>query len=357
MSKIKVLHHAKGISYSGTDRTMQIMCDWLANRYGDKFDVYALYRRNAGVEQLDWMKYRLGAERVIEYEHEHGENVEPYFPKNTDFYAKVKEINPDIFHAHRAGHTEWPFLPELKETLPNTKFVETHIFDRLDRFPWDQQLFICEYIASKCGRPGGDILYNPVDVPHYVMPHKDNDPLILGRIGRADNFCDISLKAMAVLRDRGIDNFIYKIVNPCPRWKEVAIDLDLLSVCEFLDPIYDNDELSRFYSTIDILAHARSDGECNSVTISEAQMHKVPVVSHESPCYNGHIDQINNSKCGFVVDWKDYVAYADRLEMLILDAEERKAKGENGFRWAMENVSAHVIAEKLVRYYAELVNV
>lgn len=354
MKNIKVVHHSKGIGYAGTDRTAQIMCTYLDP---NRFDSYILYRKNADCSRLECMKNMLGANRVVSYEHIHGKNVAPYWPKYDNFVDALNMMKPDIIHFHRSGYTEWPCLGFLKKALPSVKFVETNIFANNDGFPWDLRLFISKHIADRAGYPNGNILYNPVEKGLIKNIYMSNDKIILGRIGRPDNFCDISLRAIRILIDRGINNLIYKIINPCNRWLEVAKDIGVESYCEFLAPIYKDEELSNFYHSIDILAHARSDGECNSVTISEAQMHGVPIVTHMSPCYNGQKEQIENANCGFCVTWKDAVSYANELQKLILNQDLRSKLGMNGYWWAIKNVEASVIVKKLEEYYLNLMEV
>lgn len=354
---IKVVHHTKGVGYSGTDRTAQIMCKYLD---ATKFDPYILYRTNADCSRLQQMNDFLGEGKLIKYDHEHGDNKSPYLPRYDNFIDALKMIKPDIVHFHRSGYPEWPCLPFLKEEFPGVKFVETNIFANNDAFPWDLRLFISKHIAAKAGYPHGEVLYNPIERALRLYDRSmdyPNDLIILGRIGRPDNFCDISLRAIRILLDRGVNNFIYKVINPCERWVEVAKELNVEDVCQFLGPIYSDEDLSNFYNSIDILAHARADGECNSVTIGEAQMHGIPIVSHISPCYNGHIEQIENSKCGFYSRWQDAETYADALERLIRSIDLRLELSENGYRWAMENIEASIIVKKLERYYRGVLDV
>jgi len=351
IKKIKVVHHSKGVGYAGTDRVAQLMCMYLDP---DKFDPYILYRKSADCSRLEYMQGFLGEGKLKKYEHEHGKNQAPYYPRFDNFVDALNLIKPDIIHFHRSGYTEWPCLGFLKDAFPSTKFVETNIFANNDGFPWDLRLFISKHIASRAGYPNGDILYNPVEQGRGIWSRTTGDKIVLGRIGRPDNFCDISLRAIKILVDRGITDFVYKIINPCERWMEVAKELDIESYCEFLAPIYGDEELSTFYNSIDILAHARADGECNSVTISEAQMHGVPIVTHMSPCYNGQVEQIDNANCGFYVKWLDAEAYADGLEDLMTDTDLRLQLGQQGFDWAMENIEASIIVKKLEKYYLHL---
>jgi len=352
MKKIKVVHHTKGCGYSGTDRTAQLFCQYLDR---SKFEPYIVYRENADCSRVNFMKRELEGSNVVEYDHEHGNNVSPYWPKRDNFVDVIRSINPDIIHFHRSGHTEWPCLPFLKKEFPKVKFVETNIFAHNDNFPWDLRLFICPYIATRAGHPDGSYLYNPVELPYCGEGSDDSDIVVLGRIGRQDNFYDISLQACRLLLGRGIKNWKYLIVNPCDKWINRIHELGLDKYCEPIVPIYDNRSLSRFYSLLDVFAHSRSDGECQSVCMSEAQIHGVPIVTHKSPCWNGQVDQINLSNCGFCVGWNDAVGYADNLQALIESKSLRERLGGNGRRWANHNVEASVVVKQLEGYYEGLI--
>ena len=60
----------------------------------------------------------------------------------------------------------------------------------------------------------------------------------------------------------------------------------------------DDVRISKFFNTLDVLAHSRKDGECNPGNIWEGFAHGKPVISHYGIPYNGHIQEIGD--CGFV---------------------------------------------------------
>jgi glycosyltransferase involved in cell wall biosynthesis len=221
---------------------------------------------------------------------------------------------------------------------PRAKWVETNIFGEADRTPEQQidlNIYISDYIRSRAlgnGNNDGPVLYNPIEQPvlditlenkelcreallqRYKIPH---DAVLLGRVGRADNFDPISLRAFVDV-ERMYPNAYYIVVNPCDRWREEVDKLGIQNV-RFSDPIVDDTELSNFYRGLDIYAHARHDGECCPCNIQEAMMHRLPVVSHESAIYNGQSEIIGNA--GFVVPLGDHIAYRDVVCELIKNPE------------------------------------
>jgi len=288
----------------------------------------------------------------------------------------LSDIDPDIVHVHRSGYAEWPCFRYM---APRAKWVETNIFGKADRTPErqiDLNIYISGYIRERAladGSPDGPVLYNPIDQPvmdvlpeqkeiwreklleKFKIPH---DAILLGRVGRADNFDPISLMAFLEV-EKMYPNAYYIVVNPCQGWRDTVTRLGIQNV-RFSDPIVDDTELSRFYMGLDIYAHARHDGECCPCNIQEAMMHRLPVVSHESAIYNGQSEIIGNA--GFVVPVVDHIAYRDVLVQLI-ENPEMAAEDESGLvrlrehfglearRRAMRYFEAECMTGQLVQLY------
>lgn len=387
MSKIRVVHHSKYLGYSGTDRTAQLFCKYLAK--SDRFEPFIVYRNMPDTYQrLDIVKEWLGADHVISYEWEPGEQGKgaPYIPEKCDLQQVLADIDPDIVHLHRTGYAEHP---GFRYMAPRAKWVETNIFGEADHTPEHQidlHIYISDYIRNRAmgnGSPNGPVLYNPIDQPvrdvlpeqqaackeilrqRYGIPHavEGQVPMLLGRVGRADNFDPIALKAFAEVEKQFPEAF-YIVINPCERWRTTASELGIQNI-RFGDPIVDDDLLSDFYLGLDIYAHARHDGECCPCNIQEAMMHRLPVVSHESAIYNGQSEIIGNA--GFVVPLGNYEAYRDVLTELIRNPEMatedeqgrvrlREHFGLEARRRAMRYFEADCMTLQLMRMYDWVLN-
>lgn len=377
MSKIRVVHHSKTVGYSGTDRTAQLFCKHLA--HSDKYEPFLVYRiGDAANSRLVVAREWLGEDHVIGYQWNPGTqgSAAPYIPETHNLNEVLANINPDIVHVHRSGYTEWPGFRHL---APNAKWVETNIFGYVDRTPEKQidlNVYISEYIADLAkshGGPLGPVLFNPIEQPvrdmttdmkaacreelldEFKIPR---DGLLIGRVGRADNFDPISLKAFAEL-EKVCSNAWYLVVNPCDGWRKTASELGIKNI-RFIDPIIDDKKLSNFYRGLDIYAHARHDGECCPCNIQEAMMHGVPVVSHESGIHNGQSEIIGDA--GFVVPVGDHQAYRDVL-IDLANNPELASEDESGLvrlrdyfghaarRRAMRYFEAEVITKQLEQLY------
>lgn len=364
-SKIKVVHHTKSLGFSGTDKCAQIFAKYLAQ--SDRFDPYIMYQENGDTSRYDVVADYIGEHRLIPYQHEHQKNPPPpYLPKSSNFREVLTRIKPDIVHLHRSGYPEWP---GIRSIYPEAKWVETNIFGHVDRTNnIDQHIYISNYImfrATHNGNADGPVIYNPVEQPFRATEQFANEcraaliksyglpenAVILGRVGRADNYVDISMKAFAKIV-KNHPNAFYLVVNPCEGWRKSAKKLKIEGNVRFLAPIYGDEELSRFYAGLDIYAHARSDGECCPTNIQEAMMHGLAIVSHESPCYNGQVEIIG--KAGHIVPWQDHDAYARVLEDYISNKVIFQEYAWRARRRAMMLFDAECVTGNLMKAYEEV---
>lgn len=364
---IRVVHHSKTLGYAGTDRTAQLFVKYLNRIPG--IEAYLVYRKDDDTSRLDECRDSIGEQFLIPYEHQHQPKAPPpYFPKSDNLASVLADLKPDIFHIHRGGHPEWP---GMKSIYPPAKIVETNIFAGVDRSPdIDCHIYISNFIATRAHMQGGapgPILMNPTERPWVMDIGEKNvaegrgyalnnlelpeDALLLGRVGRPDNFDPIALKAFQSIMDRH-PNAYYLVVNGCERWKQTSEQLGLYGRIKFLDPIIDDAALSMFYSLIDVYAHARVDGECQPCNLNEAMYHGLPIVTHVADTYQGHVEQVTESQAGLVAGHRDHLEYAAHLDRLLCDEELRVTMGEAGIEWAQENVDAEVVTRKLADIYA-----
>ena len=336
--KIRVVHHSKSVGYSGTDRTAQLFCKYLAQ--SKKYEPFLVYRAQDNNERLDIMRGILGEEHVVSYDWFPGKKgrQSPFLPEKDNLHEVLTAIDPQIVHLHRSGYIEWP---GFKYLYPKAKWVETNIFGYNDNSPerqMDANVYISQWIrnlAVKAGNEDGPVIFNPIEEPYFEMTPEnkqlcrqrlldmwsigDDNAVLLGRVGRADNFDGIALRAFKLIYNE-FPQAYYLVVNGCPRWREEAERLGVHDRIRFIDPIIGDEELSNFYRGLDIYAHARNDGECCPCNIQEAMMHNIPIVSHESPTHNGQCEIVGDG--GFVVPYGDHFNYAEVLKTLISNSSE-----------------------------------
>jgi glycosyltransferase involved in cell wall biosynthesis len=346
--KIAIL--PKTVDFAGTSKVAQTLTYEL-NKMGH--EAYLVYRQSDANNRLEYARNWLGADKLIEHLWVPGASGRkpPYTPQEETLSQVLRDMKPDVVSCHLSGYEEFP----SKGIYPDAKWILTNIFGRVGHCS-DKTIYISNFIkqmALKAGGKDGPVIYNPIapftmdkTLCRMELRKRFNlppDSILLGRVGRADNFSDLSLRSMKIIESRH-SNVYYLVVNPCDGWRKTADKLKLNRVI-FLQPIISDEELSLFYGGLDVLAHCRVDGECSSVTIGEAMMAAIPVVTHWADSYQGQIEMVHAAKCGFFSTKDDPENYADHLTRLIDDVELRKELGTNGLNWNLEHAESSKVAQ------------
>lgn len=156
------------------------------------------------------------------------------------------------------------------------------------------------------------------------------------------------LKAYKKIEDK---DTLFLALSPPPKMVREAQEMGIKNI-RFIDPSTDDIFLSKFYNTLDVLAHARADGETFGCVIAEAMIHGKPVVTHMSDIRNAQAELVDES-CGFVANQHDYKAYAAFMKSLMFDKTLRLKMGETARRKAMANFEAETVTKKLEFLYIE----
>jgi glycosyltransferase involved in cell wall biosynthesis len=358
MSKIKVVHNAKYCDYAGTSRVAQTFVEHL-NR-DPRFEAYLVYQEGPHNSRLDACKQLIGEKFLVPYKWVHQRNARPpYYPAEENLTSVLFGLEPNIVHVHRSGYDE---AFGHKAYMPEALFVETNIFGYSDGTGnIDKHLYICDYIRRTAvfkGNPDGPIVYNPIE--DYVMPdarerllNRFNLPknaILLGRVGRPDNFSPISLKALKIVQET-YNNVHYIVVGPCPQWYAESEALDLRNMI-FVQPTSNDDLLREIYCGIDIYCHARSDGDVTSTAIAQAMMAGKPCISHVGHSYNGQAEMLD--KAGILVGEHDFPLYAASICKLIENGEIYSGISIAARQKALELYEAGKVTDQLKNIYLEM---
>lgn len=286
-------------------------------------------------------------------------------------FMDIMQWQPDIVHSYRSGYAEFP-EPEEDFCLNGAKFVETNVFGHHDLNPKiHKTIFMSQYLQYVAGRTMGnryDFINNPIPRPpdsyrQYYQFHDDR--INLGRSGRPENgiYDPISIAAIALLIDERpeLKNHIRFIALAPP--SNMIKDLERLNIEYFaIDPTIKNEDIWRFYNTIDIALHARLDGETCGNSIQEPMMHGIPVITHVAEPDNSTIYPfqaqcylVEDGVTGFVVE--HYTKrYAEAIEKLIDDLSLRRQMGWMAKDRALKEFETGVCVDKLERIYREILN-
>lgn len=118
----------------------------------------------------------------------------------------------------------------------------------------------------------------------------------------------------------------------------------------FIEPTDDSDKIFSFLQAIDIYAHGRKDGELNSMALAEAMCFSLPVITHPSGQYNGHLEVMNGN--GYVAD--SVSEYARRMYELEHHAGLRKQCGERSRKIFESRYDLKRQMQRIIRIYKEI---
>lgn len=280
-----------------------------------------------------------------------------------DLHRILLELHPDILHVHYSGAPEPPTSDEeIMSKIPVV--VTTNQFERHNTSPAHRFVkrifFVSNWLLTNRATwakddARADVLYNPIEVPCSTESLRANlgipaSAFVIGRVGRPDPGIHdpISLRAFRQIED---PNTYFLALSPPENMIRQAKSLNLrnfIALPSSTDEIF----LSKFYNTLDVLAHARRDGETFGCNIAEAMIHGKPVVSHISTQMNAQSEVIGDA--GYVVALDDWQAYAAKLELLKKDRVMRGTLAARAQARALEQFEARNLTKKLQRIYLEL---
>lgn len=200
-------------------------------------------------------------------------------------FKDVSELNNyelDILNTHRSGNDGW-FLPNFERTSFNFKVVETN-FHGYNQTKSDMRVYPSDSLLEKL---------QPCSIPFKVIPNPIltkvtngdlrqelgiGNKFVYGRIARPDANIYTPINLQSYQRIQNEDTcFLYFAPNPKARVD--AENLGLNNII-FMDPTSDEEVVSKFYNTIDVLCHSNSLGETFGNTIAEAMINGKPIITH-----------------------------------------------------------------------------
>jgi glycosyltransferase involved in cell wall biosynthesis len=375
MAKIKVVHHCNQLGLGGTEKTMQLLC---ARLDPERFEAHVLAPRfpvpphrvwlNAAKALLGSRSARAKREQYSQIHSRAGEISKTLGPGRVHFYTPgslaqtLRGLSPQILHLHHSGGSEPPLnRPDALAGIP--VLFSTNVFgerpDAPDLARLDRILFVSNWLKEQAAWASGDarcgVLPCPIETPAAEGDLRDelkisDQDFVVGRSGRnADDIYDgIALRAYKTIESQ---RTVLLALSPPPAMRRQARELGIRRVI-WLEPTVDPVFLSRFYNTLDVLAHARLDGETFGMVIAEALMHGKPVVTHRSNHRNAQCELVDES-CGFIAERNGDAQYAASLKTLLENPGLRRKMGEAARKSAMDRYEAGAVARRLEELYRE----
>lgn len=326
---------------------VQLHLDYM-KRQDDSFNHVLAYKAQEDRTREPYFMDILGADKLIPY---------ASYP---EFMEILKEIQPKILHHYAAGIAEFPMIPPVKQLLKNTKFVQTAVFgNQNEHVEMDRVLYVSkwmQHMANMVAIDGHVVVRNPVEEPKSSENLREElsispNAYVFGHIGRPDpnTFDNLNLKAYAQIEN---ENTCFIILGVDELAKPMLEELGIKNY-RLIPRTTSRTYISKWYNTLDVLAHSRRDGEVNPHVIWDAMAHGIPVISSYGQPFNGHIEVIKD--CGWVVNPNDVNEYARIMNSLISGHIELSPIKERCIQNFKDNCQALDMAKLQLDIYKELV--
>ncbi len=375
---IKVLFHLNQVGYGGTEKAILTFCQNINRK---KFTPYLFiydsdtrfkYIRYLALSKLSSRYYKRYKTKYIDSRARLPDFVtaigsESIFSGDRKKFNKViNSVEPDIVHFNRG---KWePFYTDLTESCNGSiACIETNIFgypapenyiEKLNNlyFVSNWLLKKSDWCKSKC-----KVLYNPIKSPcnsksirkNYHIPE---DAFVFGRISRPDLADDSFILDAFNKVSITFKNIYLIILAGSDIMREAAHNNPSIIL---IDPTTDENILSSFYNSIDVLLHYRIDGETFGMNIAEAMIHGKPVISHYSQIDNAQAELLahtpNHGEVGFVAKENNMKDYLSHMNDLINSPDKVILMGNNACSRALELFSEETITRYLESEYLRII--
>lgn len=175
--------------------------------------------------------------------------------------------------------------------------------------------------------------------------------LYLGRVSLEKNI-DKIIKALAIIRDKKIDNFKFVVVGDGTAVKQLnslANSLGLTEKVKFVGAI-EREKVRHYYQIGDIFSFS-STSETFGMVIIEALASGLPVLAVKAP---GAVDIITDGLDGILVE-DDVYQFAEQLENLIKNRELRQELSSNALQ-TVKRYSSDTISDQVLALYEKLLS-
>lgn len=367
-----LLYHVIGLSYGGTEKSLQYIAAKLDK---SKYDVYFMYSErselfgNVTLEDMNRRKADLMA-RGVNFIRMDFESMTPLpgmvlKEANPSPRKVVRALDIDLFITAGAGYGAYP-IPTLpcpvmmidvfgygKTLSPNVKFVlpiSNAVREKIvDVVPKEK----IKTLHLPVPRPPKDIQFLAEDFRNQYGIDKDN--FVFGRIGRSEDsiFDPIAINAFEqiVHKSENSSRIKYLVVGPCKKLKEIVATRKIPGVVT-IDSLATDKEVWAFHAAIDVLAHSRVDGESLGINIIESMAVGNPVITHKSKRWNAHLDYLDES-FAYVANTDAVDQYAGYMKRFI--DPDNNEKIESMREKAMEAYEKHFSPERYMEQIDSLI--
>ncbi len=374
---IKVLFHLNQVGYGGTEKAILTFCQNINRK---KFTPYLFiydsdtrfrYFRYLVLSKLSSRYYKRYKTKYIDSKARLPDFITTIGYRNIftgdrkKFNEAVNSVQPDIIHFNR-GNWE-PFYNDLTESCNGSSAcIETNIFGYPAPENYIKKLnnlyFVSNWLLKKSDwcKNKCKVLYNPIKKPcNSKSTRKDHnipdDAFVFGRISRPDLADDsFILDVFNKIRITHKNAYLIILAGSDIMRKAAHNNPSII----LIDPTTDENILSNFYNSIDVLLHYRIDGETFGMNIAEAMIHGKSVISHLSHIDNAQAELLastsEHGEVGFVAQEHNMDEYMNYMLELISCPEKTCAMGENARKRALDLFSEDTVTRYLENEYEKI---
>lgn len=307
---------------------------------------------------------------------------------NKTYNSFIDKIKPDIIHTHNMHYFSEPHIKTL-EAIAEKKGIpliltahnvwDDMTFLRLTRnINWHSIIAVSHYIKKELMGVGVDdtkitVIHHGTDTKVFHPGVKYNNflkkhPTLKGkrlifhpaRMGLAKG-CDISIKAMNIVRDRFPDAVLVmggskNIIDwSLTQEKDIAYLVDLVKIFNLKENVYIDffalKEMPEIYSYSQACIYPSTACEPFGLTMLEALAAGKAMIVTEM---GGMPEIILNNVDGYVIKVKDYEALATNIIKLLEDSKLRKRLGNTGRLKAKIHFTKELMTESHIELYNQI---
>lgn len=210
-----------------------------------------------------------------------------------------------------------------------------------------------------------EVVYNGIDID-FFSPRLPNPALrakfaapeefLLMQVGRQVRWKGVQyfIEAVALLKERGLPvRAILAGDGPYRKTLEkIAAKYNVTDRITFLGNV-PNRDLPDYYACVDIVVGTSFANETFGISLCEAAACERPIVASD---FGGFREVVQEGKTGYLYPPQDALELANRLELLLSDAEKRLAFGKAGREFVAANFTWPQVAERVYIQYKMLKN-
>lgn len=314
--KVAIVRH-NGLFMGGTEKFLQIMA---AEVNKDEFEVDFYTTNFMRFEDREQYLKDHDVNIIKFYKPWWGNLPKPWMNKLNHFWLwlKFKKNYYDVVQITNFSWDEYPYNSFYGENV--CQFV---VFAPFCDFPCVKlSILNSEWLRQKWIETGGSEEKSVViPVPTWISQTTEdmrkelgisNEVFVCGfhQRNHDDIWSPVQLDAYKLIET---DKTHMVVLNGSDLYKEQAEHLGIKNIT-FLDYLRTEEEMSKFFNTLDLYTHGRKDGETYGTIFVEAMIHGVPCISHWSGIQDAMEETIGNG--GFVVE-KNPDEYAKAIEVFM----------------------------------------